>query len=235
MLVREGRVRLESAHYARLCAGMEALGIHHEAGFVAELKHQLQETLRRNRHEHLARVRLQVWPSDEGVASYCIETTELMEKELHQERGLKLGIASGILRTADAVSRYKTCNRIAYVLAERQAQMAAWDDALLLNQYGRLVESSVSNLWWMQEGRIYTPALEEGCVAGVVRDYLLKKLPSSGYVVEEVAAGPERLQEVESIWLSNAIRGLRWVQDFEGKKKDPGPVAALKALLEEGW
>ncbi len=74
--------------------------------------------------------------------------------------------------------------------------------------------SPIANLFYSQAGKIFTPPLSEGCVAGVMRRHLLERLPGAGFTVEEKATSPEDLEGAEEVWLTNAIRGLNWVQGF---------------------
>jgi branched-subunit amino acid aminotransferase/4-amino-4-deoxychorismate lyase len=60
----------------------------------------------------------------------------------------KLITASLRLPVGDALSRFKTCNRLHYLLARAEAEAAGADDALLLNARGEVVETSCANLFW---------------------------------------------------------------------------------------
>ena len=56
-------------------------------------------------------------------------------------------------------------------LYQKQHQL---DEALILNQNGLLCESISANVFIVYEKQIYTPALSEGCIAGVMRNVVLK-------------------------------------------------------------
>ncbi len=239
MLVRDGSIRLEALHWARLKAGMETLGIHGHPHFFKELSVATQKIISRNRHEALGRIRVQVWPSSGGLydgdafsAQYCIETFPLdADMLLLNENGLTIGIAAGIVKPADAFSHIKSCNALPYALAARQAKAARWNDALLLNQHGRIADSSIANVFWLSNGVVCTPPLSEGCVAGVMRQHLLSLLPAWGYAVGELAATTQTLIEAECIMLTNAVRGIRWVSAYCGQEKAAGPAAELHDKL----
>ena len=90
------------------------------------------------------------------------------------------------------------------------------DDCVLLNSRGRVVETTVANIWWVREGRIYTLPLSEGCVAGVMRRHLLEALPGAGYSVGEEPIGPDELGRADELFITNALRGIGWVREFRG-------------------
>ncbi|MBS1615158.1 MAG: aminotransferase class IV [Bacteroidetes bacterium] len=238
MLLQEGRIRLEAFHWERLQLGMEALGISIPGDFFQELAHAARQTWQRNGYAQKARIRIQVWPGSGSYTSspwtteYCIETAALpTDFEQQNNAGLKAGWARGIVRHADSFSHLKTCQALPFVQAARQAQARGWDEALLCNQYGRMAEGSISNLFWVSAGRICTPPLSEGCVAGVLRRHLLQFLPSAGFELAEESVLPESLLQADSIWLSNALRGLRWLREYEGRPKATGAAAEIQRLL----
>jgi branched-chain amino acid aminotransferase len=102
---------------------------------------------------------------------------------------------------------------------------------LLLNTYGRVVETTMANIWWVRDGRFFTPPLSEGCVAGVMRRWLLGALPAAGYEVMETPIGPGELAGADEIFISNAIRGVQWVRDLRGLRFGCRLAAAIHVEL----
>ena len=64
----------------------------------------------------------------------------------------------------------------------------------------------------------FTPPLSEGCVAGVLRRWLLENLSQKNIQVKETALSPEDLLSADELFLTNSIRPVRWVQQFRDKK-----------------
>ena len=48
------------------------------------------------------------------------------------------------------------------------------NDALILNQHDRICDSTIANVFWVKDNKIFTPPLNEGCVAGVMRKKILE-------------------------------------------------------------
>jgi branched-chain amino acid aminotransferase len=94
------------------------------------------------------------------------------------------------------------------ILAVQHAKKNGFDDALILNQRGNICEASSSNLFMVQKGILFTPALSQGCVAGTKRRELLEKLPSLGFQIEETLITKDMVFEMEEIFLTNAVRGI---------------------------
>lgn len=81
------------------------------------------------------------------------------------------------------------------------------------NTRGELCEGCISNLFFVKEGRVMTPSLETGCLPGVMRAEIMDRIE-----VEEGCWPMEILLEAEEIWLSNALRRLRYVKVINDRK-----------------
>ena len=108
-------------------------------------------------------------------------------------------------KSPDAFSRLKTNNYLASAMAARYAREKHWHDALLLNTHDRICESSVANVFIIRYGRLYTPPLPEGCVAGVMRRFALHTLPEAGYSIQELPLEQAYLYEADEVFLTNAL------------------------------
>jgi branched-chain amino acid aminotransferase len=88
------------------------------------------------------------------------------------------------------------------------------DDCLVLNACERVADSSIANLFYCRDGKLHTPPLTEGCVAGVMRRFLLEILPEEGFDILEVPTQPGDLISADEVFLTNAIRRIRRVGRF---------------------
>lgn len=225
MLVHGGKVRLGDYHLERLASGMRLLRLDFRQPLsLAMLEGQIAELCARNRLDTGApvRARLTVFRRGEGMfngldrgADYCIQVGAAGVSAWREE-GLVLDVFPDGRKACDSYSAIKSNN---YLLSTQAGMFAAehgLDDCVLLNSHGRVAETTVANIWWVIERRIYTTPLSEGCVEGVMRRWLLEALPAAGYEVREEAASPDALTGADEVFLSNAIRGIQWVRAFRG-------------------
>ena len=91
------------------------------------------------------------------------------------------------------------------------------NDCLLLNQYNRICDSTIANLFWVKDNRLYTNPISEGPVAGTMRQFLLNRLAEEGNPVIEANTSPEELLSADELFLTNAAYGVRWVGRFRDK------------------
>jgi branched-chain amino acid aminotransferase len=92
------------------------------------------------------------------------------------------------------------------------------DDVILLNENGLLCEASGSNVFIWYRDTLYTPALSEGCVDGVMRRIVMEVARENDIDVIEAQINPEILNEAEELFLTNAVHGMQWVLGYQKKR-----------------
>ncbi len=116
-------------------------------------------------------------------------------------------IASERTNSADRFLFHKTTNRKLYDEKFQQAMDEGLADYIFLNEKSEVTEGCISNIFIKKGDTFYTPPLTSGLLNGVYRQHLLETLPK----VEEKMLYIEDLKDADSIFLCNAIRGLREV------------------------
>lgn len=221
MLVKEGEIRFAAYHFERLFAGAKALFLDIPKLMTGKwFEEEILRTVKKNHLEKLCRVRLQLYAGSGGLleianpqAEFIIECFPLEEHiGLLNETGLVVGVAEGLAKSIDSIANYKTTNALVYAIAAQQAKANKWNDALVLNVNGHVVESTIANIFWITGGIIYTSPLSEGSVAGVMRRYVMSKSQ-----VTEKPLTIEMLNNADEVFLTNAIRGIKWIGSIGAK------------------
>ena len=221
--VADGRILLEKYHFERLLAGVRLLQFEQSPLFTAEkLAGQILELCEMNGHVALARVRLVVFRGNGGLydpidhfPNFIIQSWSLAPRssELNEE-GLVIDVFPHGRKSCDAYANLKSNNYLLYAMAALYARQNQLNDCLVLNSYDRIADSTIANLFYCKQGRIYTPPLTEGCVAGVMRRLLMETLPGAGLPVLEKETTREDLESAEEIFLTNALKGVKWVRSL---------------------
>jgi len=226
MLVKDGRIALKDDHFERLFAGMQQLHFSVPKHFTAQwLATETMRTVQKNGLEKLCRVRLQVYAGAGGLyddneqqPEFIIECFPLEAHILSlNENGLVTGIAKDLYKSADSLANLKSCNALIYAMAAQQAKQQRWNDALICNTAGNIIESTIANIFWIKNNELFTPPLPDGCVAGVMRKHLLRILPGAGFSISETSLTPEILAAADEVFLTNAIRGIKWIKEIDRK------------------
>lgn len=215
MLWQKKTIRLFDLHVQRL---QKSLGLLHLPSVTGKrLIGEICRTVIANNEPAEGIIRCQFFRNEatEEDIQFMIEYRPFMPQERQE---LRIGITRSVTKAADMLAGLKTSSRLLYVAAAREAEKNGWDDALLLNTEGRIVESTIYNVFWIEENRIYTPPLNEGAVAGVMRRYLLEQGRAGGMELSEKVLDIGTLTRADEIFLTNAVRGVRPVSHIGNKQ-----------------
>jgi branched-chain amino acid aminotransferase len=184
-----------------------------------KLQEEMLLLAKKNQHELAARIRITIFRSNGGLydaadhrPNYIIQTWPLQEGNGEwNSNGLVLGIYDQAKKSCDILSNLKHNNYLPYVMAALEAKKQKWNDAIVLNSNGRVCDTTIANIFIVKNGVIFTPPLSEGCVAGIVRKYLIETLKGSGFECIEKAISIPELLDADEIFLTNSIYNIRWV------------------------
>lgn len=222
-----GKLMFAEQHADRLRAGMKALKIE---GFTLLdeyfLRQKTSELQKKNKFNGNIRFRLTIYREGEGTYAplvnkygYLLEAISLEQPNYEiNQKGLIVDVYDELTKSINKFSNYKTNNAMVYVMAGLFQKHNRLDEAIILNQNGFLCESTSSNIFVVYQNQIYTPALTEGCVAGVMRSVVLQLAKTHNYSIVEAQISPEILKEAEEVFVTNAVGGIRWVMGY-GKKR----------------
>jgi len=218
--LKKGKLLLADGHFARLWKGMATLGFDIPKQFSPEkLTADIMALVAKNQQEPAARIRLQVIRGDGGLydavnhtPNYIIQSWALPEGNGEwNSNGLVSGIYEAARKPCDILSNLKHNNYLPYVMAALHAKKEKWNDALLLNSQGRICDSTIANVFLVKNETVFTPALTEGCVAGVMREHLIRELKGTAFKVQETAVTTEDLLHADEVFLTNSMYNIRWV------------------------
>jgi branched-chain amino acid aminotransferase len=221
MKSKNDRLLFADDHFERLWKGMDLLQFNIPVHFTPEnLQRQIQKLLDKNGHNLIARIRLTIFRGDGGlydeinhIPNYLIQTWALPENTGQwNTNGLILGIYSDVRKNCDMLCNLKHNNFLPYAMAALHARKQKCNDAVLLNDHGRICDTTMANIFLIKDGVICTPSLPEGCVAGVMRKNLLKELLINDRKVIEGEITVDDLLQADEVFLTNSIHHIRWVQ-----------------------
>jgi branched-chain amino acid aminotransferase len=116
-----------------------------------------------------------------------------------------------------------------------EAQQGGYDEVVLLNERGEVAECTAANIFCVRGGRVATPPLSSGCLAGVTRSLVLELGPQRGVPVEERTLFPDDLYSADEVFISSTNRNTVAASEINGHKirTVPGPVVQkLEKALE---
>jgi branched-chain amino acid aminotransferase len=226
MRMLKGQLKFADLHADRLLRGMKALKIDGYSQMDAYfLKEKAEQLSIRNKSKH-GRLRLTVYRDSGGFyapsqnkAGYCLEFIPADEPRYFlNDKGLIVDIFMDLPKPSNYLSNIKTCNSLIYVMAGLNKAQNNLDEVFLLNQNGFLCEANSANVFVWYQNHLYTPALSEGCVEGVMRQVIINIAKKNNIPVTEAQINPEILYEADEVFLTNASKGIQCVMGYGIKR-----------------
>ncbi len=125
-----------------------------------------------------------------------------------------------------AVAGLKTTSYAENVVALAWARDRGAEEALFCNLVGDLCEGTGTNLFLECDGRLVTPPLSSGCLAGVTRAVVMEAAE-----VEERTVRPEDLFSASEAFLTSTTREVHPIRSVDDQPLEtcPGPLTTAAA------
>jgi branched-chain amino acid aminotransferase len=137
--------------------------------------------------------------------------------------GVRL-VTSSLRRSAsDALPpQIKSLNYLTSVLASIEARRQGADEAVLLNAQGLIAECTADNLFLVSGGRVLTPAVASGALAGITRALVSRLLNEQGIECVESPLTPADAWTADELFLTGTGAEIVPVCEIDGR---PLPLA----------
>lgn len=183
---------------------------------------QLAEVLRTNEvRQGCARIyvisnQIGFWRSDEkfGTADLVITSSGLPS----YRDPLRLALREQGRHAASPLAGVKVTSWLPNVWSLSEAQRDGYDEVILLNERGEVAECTAANVFCAKEGRVFTPPLLSGCLAGITREVVMEIGPGKGVTIEERTLFPDDLYSADEVFISSTNRSMLNVSEIAGRK-----------------
>ncbi|MCE2595250.1 aminodeoxychorismate lyase [Motilimonas cestriensis] len=135
--------------------------------------------------------------------------------QLWQRSGIALAPCQYQLGLNPQLAGYKTLNRLDQVLIKQELESLDVDDVIVCDINGYVVESSAANVFWFEQGTLYTPDLSQAGVNGVMRKQVLRCAEQLEIPVNIVKFKLDQLAQVDSMFITNTLMGLVPIKQFQ--------------------
>lgn len=122
-----------------------------------------------------------------------------------------------------AVAGAKTTSYAENVRALAEAKRAGASEAILANTAGHLCEGTGTNVFVATSGKLFTPGLATGCLAGITRELLLER----GVGAERNDLTLDDLRNADQAFLTSSTRDVQAISAVDGVDLPscPGPLS----------
>jgi branched-subunit amino acid aminotransferase/4-amino-4-deoxychorismate lyase len=152
-----------------------------------------------------------IWPGVEAPdepTTFSILTGDAREIM----RPFRLTVSPHLVNSTSPLAGLKTGNYLEQTMSLDEARSRDANEAIRINERGEVTSACMANIFWLAEGRLFTPSLSTGCLPGTTREFVMENVE-----VSEVEAAVEELIKADAIFLSSAGLGVVQVDELDGK------------------
>ncbi|MGV3503523.1 MAG: aminotransferase class IV [Adhaeribacter sp.] len=215
LIFTQGRIRFLHDHLDRLRKALKVLGLGLPEEWLVDSfwHHQVAYLIRENGLvDPAVRIKVNVWRQPGGLFTPESERADILLTVSPQPALPAVISRAGFLATAPVphtpFSFFKGPYALHYVQASREKKRLGLGEGILCDAQGNISEALVSNIFWLKESTLWTPALASGCIAGIMRLNVLRASQMLRLEVQEGLFPPASLLEADLVFTSN-VTGLR--------------------------
>lgn len=238
------RVFRHRAHLDRLYDSARALALTVPLS-IDEMRGVVEETVRRNRREDVY-IRLVVTrgSGELGIDPQSCPTPSVIvivndvrvyPRELYAG-GIKVMTSATRQVSHEAVDpRIKSLNYLKNILAKIDAQQAGAHEAIMLNAEGFIAECTADNLFVIRDGRLLTPAPQDGALGGITRGAVLELAAEARIPAAEARLTRYDLYTADEAFVTGTGAELMPVASADGRPVGSGKPGPLTRQLTEAF
>jgi branched-chain amino acid aminotransferase len=129
----------------------------------------------------------------------------------------------------------KGTNFLNNILAKIEAIHARAYEGIMLNWEGYVAEGTISNLFMVRKGVLYTPHLDTGILEGVTRDLVLRLAKRKKVPVREAMLRPKDILSADECFITNTTMEIMPVTAIDKKKIGKGKPGPVTAALHQAY
>jgi len=238
--VYEGNVFRLAEHVDRLYESARTISLHVPLE-RAEMIEAVRRTVAANeKADAYVRVVVSRGPGDLGIdPAKCrkatvviiVDTIAMYPREVY-DYGIDLVTASVRRIPAESLDpRVKSLNYLNNILARLEARNAGCVEAIMLNHQGLVAECTGDNLFVVKHGRVETPALTQGALAGITRQVVMEIAHAVGVEARETELALHDVYNADECFLTGTAAEIVPVVTVDGRTIGDGRPGALTRLI----
>ncbi len=217
-LIASGKIYNWKAHKARLEAGLKAIKIDFNS---KNLEKSCSDLIKKNKiQDGYLRIAISrgvgsigYLPAKDIQPTIVIETLKPNPKP---KSPIKLMVSSYTKTSLKSLpANYKLMNGLNSTLAKLEAVKNNCFDGIILNEKNQICETSSANIFWIKNDILHTPDLNCGCLAGTIREKILKLSPIKTKLVK---AKLDDLINADEAFITNVAIGVLKIDQINKKK-----------------
>jgi branched-chain amino acid aminotransferase len=126
-----------------------------------------------------------------------------------------------------------TANYANSALARVEAIKAGFDEAVMLNSAGTVVEASAENIFIVKNGSLATPATSSGALEGITRDSVIRIAKENGIECAIRDIVRDELYTADEVFLTGTAAEIKPVGEIDSRAIGEGKAGKITKQLKE--
>ena len=223
LLVEEQQLVFWNEHMARLRRGLRVLRL------TCSLSNQqlcriANEVIQRNQKQNGV-LRIAVWHNHCAIVWRSLKSTPSTYR----------ACISSYVRNRTSYSHIKTLRYRLFYEALCEAKEQSYDEAILCNSRGEIVEGAVTNVFFVKNSVLHTPSTRCGCVNGIVRQVIINLARKQKLSVNIGNFSKRKLLAADEIFVTNSGIGVKPVMMVDQNKIGQGCPGDITRRLSKAY
>ena len=230
----QGKIVYLEAHLERMRGAVRIMGLNLPYS-LAQLKRLMLRIVKLNRLTD-AYVRLTLWKSQKGT-DILLTAKKYNPFPIQKYRtGFRVCVSSFRKDADSLLARLKCTSRLLYELSFQTAKARGFDEAIILNHRGYIIEASRSNIFLLKNNVLFTPALDCGCLEGITRKVVLDLAKKYKIKIYQGNFSPQDLYGADEAFLTNSLMGVMPLRSVEKRIIAKGaPFKLTGFFMKKYW
>jgi branched-chain amino acid aminotransferase len=124
------------------------------------------------------------------------------------------------------------CNYAVSILANQEATHDGYEEAMLLDPQGFICQGSGENVFIVRDGKLHTPDLSGGALAGITRDTILRFAADLGIPVLERRITRDEVYVADEAFFTGTAAEVTPIREFDHRPIGTGRRGPITARLQ---
>ena len=117
-------------------------------------------------------------------------------------------------------------------LARMEALKMGFDEAVMLNTAGKIIEASAENIFMVRDNVLITPPVDSGALNGITRDSVLAILRHNGSPYEIRDISRDEMYIADEVFLTGTASGIRAVGEIDNRVIGDGDIGQVTMQIK---
>ena len=121
------------------------------------------------------------------------------------------------------------------IMAKREAKLAGYDEAILMDVNGYVSEGSGENIFLVKKGKLTTPPLSASILAGITRDTVIALAREEGIPVAEEMVTRDQLYLADEVFFTGTAAEVTPIREVDNRKIGEGVAGPITRRLQQRY